>query len=639
MHHRLLGGCALATIICSHPAHAQRVGEDVVTQARDAFGVSVGNERVGLYSASDVRGFSPVTAGNIRLEDLYIDRTGSFTDRLITGTTIRVGLTAQDYLFPAPTGIAEYRIRPVGMKPLAANLIGYGTLGGGRLEVDAQLPIVPERLGLAAGLGLYADELPAGNGGFFISQAAALHWRPDGGVTVIPFWSRIDGIDREAAPIFVSGNDALPPRVRRRAFLGPDWTDARTVSTNYGLVSRGRFGQWDTALGVFRSIQENRTGFVDLIRGIDSAGHARRLITSEPRREQSSTSGEARIGRSFAEGDRLHSLTLALRARDRRNEYGGGATVDFGPQRFDAALDEPEPDFSFGPQTRERVRQWTPGLGYGLRWRGLGSLQLGVQRTDYRKRIFLPVGDSTQTREQAWLLNAAAALELTPRLALYGSYARGLEESGVAPDSAVNRGQALPAIFTRQVDAGLRWILPNDMRLVAGLFQIEKPYFAADETNCFVELGNVRHRGLEFSLSGSPAPRVSLIAGAVLMKPEVTGEPVEQGRIGHHPVGQPGTILTASANYDVMPIDGLTLTLAANHRGDRFGDRLNRVALPAITTIDAGFRYRFALSDTPSLLRLQVTNLTNRFEWRVVSSNSYEVNAPRSFTLFLTLDI
>jgi iron complex outermembrane recepter protein len=179
-----------------------------------------------------------------------------------------------------------------------------------------------------------------------------------------------------------------------------------------------------------------------------------RLITSEPRREQSSTSGEARIGRSFAEGDRLHSLTLALRARDRRNEYGGGATVDFGPQRFDDALDTPEPDFSFGPQTRERVRQWTPGLGYGLRWRGLGSLQLGVQRTAYRKRIFLPVGDSTQTREQAWLLNAAAALELTPRLALYGSYARGLEESGVAPDSAVNRGQALPAIFTRQVDAG-----------------------------------------------------------------------------------------------------------------------------------------------------------------------------------------
>jgi hypothetical protein len=144
---------------------------------------------------------------------------------------------------------------------------------------------VPERLGLAAGLGLYADELPAGNGGFFISQAAALHWRPDGGVTVTPFWSRIDGIDREAAPIFVSGTDPLPPRDRRRAFLGPDWTDARTVSTNYGPVSRGRFGQWDTALGVFRSIQENRTGFVDLIRGIEAAGNAPNYVRAAARAE------------------------------------------------------------------------------------------------------------------------------------------------------------------------------------------------------------------------------------------------------------------------------------------------------------------------------------------------------------------
>jgi iron complex outermembrane recepter protein len=634
----LIGG-ALAALVSAAPAQAQRTGEDVVREARDAFGVSIGNERVGLYSASDVRGFSPVTAGNIRLEDLYIDRTGSFTDRLITGTTIRVGLTAQDYLFPAPTGIAEYRIRPVGEEPVAATLIGYGTLGGGRLEIDAQLPIVPGRLGLAADIGLYADELPAGNNGYFVSQAAALRWRPADEIEIIPFWSRIDGIDREAAPIFVAGTDALPPPVKRRVFLGPDWTDSRSVSTNYGIVSRAGLGDWKTAFGLFRSVQENRTGFVDLIRGIDEAGIARRLITSEPPRQQSSTSGEARIGRSFAEGNRLHSLTLALRGRDRRNQYGGGTTRDFGLRPFDAPLNVSEQDFAFGPQTNEEVRQWTPGLGYGLRWRGLGSLQLGVQRTDYRKRVFLPTGVATETREQAWLLNAAAALELTPRLAFYASYARGLEESGVAPDSAANRGEALPAIFTRQVDAGLRWILPNEMRLLAGLFQIEKPYFAADERNRFVELGTVRHRGLEVSLSGSPVERLSLVAGAVVMEPEVTGDPVAQGRIGPRPVGQAGTILTASANYNLAEVEGLTLTFAAHHRGGRFGDRLNGVTLPAITTLDAGFRYRFALRRVPTLLRLQVTNLTDAFEWRVVSSGSYEVNAPRSFTLFLTMDL
>ncbi|MFN3727699.1 MAG: TonB-dependent receptor domain-containing protein [Allosphingosinicella sp.] len=638
MFPKSLGGCVAAALLSASPAFAQRAGEDVVARAQDAFGASVGNERVGLYSASDVRGFSPVAAGNIRLEDLYYDRAGSFTDRLITGTTIRVGLTAQDYLFPAPTGIAEYRIRPAGEEPLAATLIGFGTLGGGRLEIDAQLPLVRDRLGLAAGIGVYADELPAGNGGWFLSNAAALRWRPAAGAEVIPFWSRIDGIDREAAPIFVAGSDALPPRVRRRAFLGPEWTDARTVSTNMGLVSRGTVAGFDAALGLFRSIQENRTGFADLVRDIDPGGAARRHIVAEPPRRQTSNSGEARIGRGFAEGDRLHALTLAVRARDRRNQYGGGAAVDFGPQPHDAPLRAPRPDFAFGPQTSEHVRQWTPGLGYGLRWRGLGSAQLGLQRTDYRKRVFLP-GGVTETRERAWLPNAAVALELASRLVLYGSYARGLEESGVAPDSAANRGEALPAIFTRQVDGGLRWVLPNRMRLVAGLFEIEKPYFAADESNRFVELGLVRHRGAELSLSGSPAERLSLVAGAVLMDAEVTGAPVEEGRIGRRPVGQAGTILTLSANYDLAAVDGLALTFGANHRGARYGDRLNRVELPAITTLDAGFRYRFALGPTPALLRLQVTNLLDTYEWRVVSSGAYEVNAPRSFTLFLTMDL
>jgi iron complex outermembrane receptor protein len=81
-----LRGCALAARLVSQPGRAQRVTEDVVAQARDAFGVSIGNERVGLCSASNVRGFSPVIAGDIHLADTYFDRTGSITDRPRSGT-------------------------------------------------------------------------------------------------------------------------------------------------------------------------------------------------------------------------------------------------------------------------------------------------------------------------------------------------------------------------------------------------------------------------------------------------------------------------------------------------------------------------------------------------------------------------
>jgi iron complex outermembrane receptor protein len=91
------------------PVLAQRTDENAVKAADDAFGTSVGNERIGLYNAGDVRGFNPITAGNIRIEGLSVTEHGGFTQRVVSGSTIRVGLTAQSYPFPAPTGIADYR--------------------------------------------------------------------------------------------------------------------------------------------------------------------------------------------------------------------------------------------------------------------------------------------------------------------------------------------------------------------------------------------------------------------------------------------------------------------------------------------------------------------------------------------------
>jgi iron complex outermembrane receptor protein len=44
-----------------------RAGENAVRQAEDAFGYSVGRETLGLYSSSNVRGFSPFKAGNVRI--------------------------------------------------------------------------------------------------------------------------------------------------------------------------------------------------------------------------------------------------------------------------------------------------------------------------------------------------------------------------------------------------------------------------------------------------------------------------------------------------------------------------------------------------------------------------------------------
>ncbi len=60
--------------------------------------------------------------------------------------------------------------------------MGYGTLGGGPLNWT-QLPLVPERLGLAAGLSVYATECPLE---VAASQLAAGHGRAND-----TFWLRL----------------------------------------------------------------------------------------------------------------------------------------------------------------------------------------------------------------------------------------------------------------------------------------------------------------------------------------------------------------------------------------------------------------------------------------------------------------
>jgi iron complex outermembrane recepter protein len=630
----LLAACALGA---PGEALAQRVNDNAVAGAEDAFGASVGYERVGLYSSSEVRGFSPITAGNIRMEGLYMDRPAAFTDRLVESNVVRVGLAAQNYLFPAPTGIVDYRIRPSGDRRVVSLVAGYGPMGGGRIEIDSQIP-VNDRLSLVAGVAGFDDEFASGADAVYGSYALAARWRPTDKLLVLPFWSRVDTWDREATPLYVAAPGVLPAPVERRRYVGPNWADYRNIATNSGVLSRASLpGGLTLAAGLFRSVNDTRENYAHVLSNVQADGSALRRISRDPRQKLASTSGEIRLSRAIVAGDWSHAVHASLRGRQRESLYGGGASLNLGATRVEDRVDLAEPAFALGGRTRDEVEQWTGGLAYDLRWRGHGSLSAGLQRADYRKTVLRPDGVRAVTHDPAWLYNAAASWTLSPRLALYGSVTRGLEESGVAPDSAANRTQALPAIITDQWDAGVRWVLPRNLRLVAGGFQVRKPYFAADDANVFREMGSVRHRGVEVSLTGSPVEGLSVVAGAVLMRPRVTGAPVREGRIGREPVGQTQRVLTLSGTW-AMPIKGLAFTFAANHHGRRAADQQNRTYTPAATIFDTGLRYRFDIGDKPALLRAQVTNLTDKFDWKVISSNAFEANAPRTATLFLTVD-
>ncbi|MBA3898149.1 MAG: TonB-dependent receptor [Sphingomonadaceae bacterium] len=636
-YHWLLGAALIA-----QPALAQRTEDNATTQAEDAFGKSVGDQSIGIYNPYDVRGFSPVDAGNVRIEGLYFDQQASLTERLAAGSTIRVGLSAQSYPFPAPTGIADFTLRKPGDHPLASFALNYGPYNVKSAEADFQLPLDGARLGLVAGAAIYRDGEPYGGTPQETATAILLHWSPRPGIDVTPFYSRNRRVDDEQQPLIFTDGAFLPKRFPRNPFFGQDWADFAGTFVNYGVLARADPLGFDVRLGVFRSINDNDKTAADLLFGTARDGSvADRIVVIENGDKSASTSGELRVAKSFDEGPRRHTLIVSARGRAQDRRYGGADFIDLGASTSLGPDPRPEPSHVDGPKTFDRVRQTTVGVGYQGKWRGVGEVSIGIQKTRYTKRITDPDPAIVfpETRASPWLPSATAALYLAPSVALYAGYTRGLEESPVAPSDAVNLNEAPPAIRTRQKDGGVRWTISPSVTAVLGAFEVEKPYFNLDPARRFRQLGQVTNRGIEFSIAGQVAPGLSLVAGNVLLDAKVSGEEVAAGRIGPRPVGTFRRHTIISMNYSVPTFEALSFDAYFEGTSNRTANSANTLLIPERAIVNLGTRYRFKVGETALLVRAQVQNVTNTFGWNVGGSGFFVPNGARRWLLSVAADV
>jgi iron complex outermembrane receptor protein len=632
------------------PALAQRTDENAVKSADDAFGTSVGKETIGLYNANDVRGFSPITAGNIRVEGLSVTEHGGFTQRVVKGSTIKVGLSAQSYPFPAPTGIADYSLRSSGNEAVLSPVLSLGPYGGKALDIDAQIPIVRDRLSLAAGISYRFEENFAGAEGLpgedahQLQGGGVLQWRPADGIEVKSFYGRMHFYDdRTIGQIFTAG-PYLPPNVERRYF-GAEWAKNQVERQFFGSVGSVQLSpNWQVRAGLFRWENEG-SNITELYRNVQPDGSAQRQVVATKDQTQASTSGEVRSSYSVVEGDRRHTVHLAVRGRDTARVFGGADLRNLGIAVIGKRIDVAKPDFNFGPLSRDSVRQITGGIGYEMRWPKVAELSIGLQKTDYEKNTFIPGLPTLTTKDSPWLYNGTLAVHVTDKLVAYAGYTTGLEESGTAPPNAVNRNSAPPALRTSQRDAGIRYAIMPRLSLVAGVFDVRKPYFNVDLDLVYRELGTVRHRGIELSLAGQPIEGLSVVAGAVFLDADVSGEAVDLGRIGPKPVGTSGRIMRANFDYRLPFLDGLSVDLGITNQGGQVASSLGYAELggrqlmtESNTIFDLGARYRFNAGRTPASVRAQITNLFDVYSWKVGSNSAFRFIDERRFQLTLAAD-
>ena len=630
---------AIAAALLSSPALAQRADDDAVKSASDAFGASVGNESIGLYRPVEVRGFSALDAGNARIDGLYFDRQTELSSAISPGQTIRVGISAQGYPLPAPTGIVDSELVRVGDERVISVVGIAGAYDGLLAELDAKLPIVKGRFGVALGASLAKFAYDAGNDERDLSLSIAAQWRPTDRLEIIPFYDRYQASGGEAQPLIFVDGPFLPPRHKRSRSYGQDWTENENVGTNAGVVATADLGHgWAAKGGVFRSVFDAEHGFVDLFLNTTADGVADHLIIADAPQRFASTSGEARVSRTFEEGGRRHTIYLVARGRDQDRRFGGSDVLDFGKATIGVPVDLAEPAFTFGPQTRDKVTQLTGAVAYQGRFGSRLEVSAGLQRTRYRKTVREPGADPQRGRDDAFLYNAAAAWKASEALAFYGSYTTGLEEGGTAPENAANKNAAPPAIRTKQFDAGLRYAITPKLRLVAGVFDVRKPYFNLDGANIYRRLGAERRRGIEVSLSGELAKGLRVVAGTVLQDPQVTGEEVEAGRIGKIPVAAAKRLTIASLDYQLPWVQGLSVNAGVTSISRREASQDNRLQIPARATVDLSARYRFKLGDAPATIRFSALNVFNKYGYRTSPSAVFTPLSQRRFSLSLAAD-
>ena len=619
-------------------AAAQRVDDNAVTQAADAFGINIDGENLGLYSPSGVRGFSPTAAGNIRLDGLYFDNAANITSRLVGGYRIFVGGSVLGHPFPAPSGIADFTIRKPDHNVLSAD-VDVDSFGGRFTEVDGQWRDALPHLGIAGGLGLYRYDQWYGGTSHVTSSAMTARWRPDAAIELIPFWSRIDDDRDESVPILLLDGVSPPDAGHAHRFTGQHWAKAHEIASNDGLIANAVLGDWRVRAGLFRSVDHLPINYQPTITDSGDVDNAARGMIAEKSQSADATSGQIQASRIFHDGPRQHQVMLAAWARDHHRSYGATDSADLAPAPIDDALFVPEPDFHFAAPTRDHVRQLTVGLAYQGSWKNVGELDLGIEKTHYTKAVVTPTGTLPTSRDAPLLFNASVAIQLASTLSLYSGISRGLEESDVAPSIAVNRNEAPPAIRTRQIDAGARWVLNPKMTLIVGLFRIDKPYYGLDDARYFRRLGKIRHQGEEVSLSGSPLDGLSIVGGAVLLDASLSGSEVSSGAIGRRPAGSTPLTLIANADYRLPMAKAWSFDIGLERDGRRVVSVDNQVRLPARNLIDLGMRYRFRMLGKPTVLRVQGQNITNNFSWDVVGAGALMVHQPRQIYAKLTTDL
>jgi iron complex outermembrane receptor protein len=596
----------------------------------------VSGQSLGIYNARNVRGFDPVSLGNVRVNGLYFDRVGGLTSQLIESTSIRVGSTAVSFPFPAPSGIADYRVYGRLLEDSTAVTIGLGPLISPYFETDIGRVWKEKGLSIFGGVGLNPNEhSPAGGHLDSYSAAFNLTTQLSAGLTTTLFWNRIWNTRLYSDPtIYVTDHVVSQPRISGDG-VGYEWAAGSGDSGNAGVITDWRIAeQWSARIGVFVSDASTDRGFDQVLVMDGTDDSASSSVYAYKDREAISYSGEAAATHEWGVGV-VNRVDLSIRGRDRLTRPGRNTAADMGRTSISHTLDRQAPTLSFTDASDETsVHQIIAGARYQANVYQKVTLSAGLQHSTYDIDFRSRSGIRTTEQQHDKLVNFAVAAPLGGNWTAYSSFSQGLEEGGIAPADAVNRYHIMPIIEGEQIDLGLHYTSPM-LSVVAGVFELKKPQVGRDPLNVYRVIGDVRNRGAEASVTAR-IEGFTIVAGAVLLR-AIVNDNSRGSNIQRRPLGVPERQARVDVDYALPNFHRMSVDFAAVYLGDKLVNSDYGVLLGSTTKFDVGARMPLKFIGMPAAVRLQIQNVTDSLSWAVDIDGGLSYQLPRTYSLALTV--
>lgn len=276
------------------------------------------------------------------------------------------------------------------------------------------------------------------------------------------------------------------------------------------------------------------------------------------------------------------------------------------------------------PHPDSREEQHSFGIGDELTLWDKLTLS-GSARRYYLKELSFEQTPTTEDYLAVWLPSASIMYRFTPKFNIYFTYGKSAEDGGQAGVGTVNYNQLLGPIKSTSYEVGTKAAVLGGLATLSA-FKIERPSEAV-VNNYDTLSGNTNYKGIDFSLQGTIAHRLTLLVDAEYVDAKVT-RAEDPTLIGTTPTNVPKFSASVRADYEVT--DGLFASANVQHIARKPVSDDDSLYAPGYTLLDLGLRYGIPVYGHKVELLLTASNVTNKFYYVSTKFSFVHLGDPRT---------